>query len=152
MSRDVRRDGRAGFTLIEVLIVALIISILAALVQPRVQRILLKARAAEAVSSLDAVKVGVLNYQANHHTWPPDVNRGIIPAGLAQYLPSGFSFTPENYTIDYDNWAGTSGQSFIGLSIITDEPELGQEMVALLGTNAWTNGTDRFTWVIQWVD
>ena len=145
-------DARAGFTLVELLVVALIISILGALVQPNLRRALVKARAAEAVGTLDAIRVAVLNYQADSHTWPRDVNRGRIPPGLGAYLPDGFTFRPEHFTIDYDNWSGRGRRSFVGLSVITEDEEVGREMVSLLGANAWTNGRDRFTWVIQWTD
>ena len=149
--RRPRPDPRSGFTLVEVLIVALVISVLAALVQPRLQRALLKARATEIVGTLDTIKVAVLNYQADHHTWPEDVNRGRIPEGLGPYLPEGVDFTGDDFVIDYDDWSSKSGSnSFVGLTVITDQSELGRELARMLGVNAWTNGSDRFTWVMQW--
>jgi prepilin-type N-terminal cleavage/methylation domain-containing protein len=146
-----RPSGRSGFTLVELVIVVMVIGLLAAIGIPNFQRAVLKARATEAVSELHVIRVAVMGYLADTNTWPAEVARGRIPSGLGDYLPDGFSFAPEAYTIDYDNWSGTS-EGFIGLAIITAEPELGAAMVDMLGSNAWTNGSDKFTWVIEWVE
>ena len=150
MSRGAARVGRGGFTLVELLVVVVIAGLLAGLARPSLQRALLKARAAEAVSQLDVVDVAVRTYQADHHGWPPDRNRGIVPPGLSEYLPDGFTFTPGPFTIDYDNWS-TQSPGFIGLTIITTDAELGQAMLELLGGGStWTDGATKFTWVLEW--
>lgn len=145
-----RARERDGFTLIELLTVMVVISLLAGIAIPNLQRAIMKARAAEALSNLDVIRVGVLQYQADHHAWPPDRNRGRIPPGLEEFLPEGFSFSTDHYVMDYDNWS--SKQGFIGLTVITDDEELGQAMLAMLGDNTWSNGKDKFTYVIEWTD
>lgn len=140
-----------GFTVIELLVVVTVIGLLAALAQPNLQRALLKARAAEAVADLNVIKVAVMSYLGENHRWPADVNRGKIPSGLAEYLPEDFSFVQEDYTIDYDDWS-TKKNGFVGLTVITKDEALGQAMLDLLGSNTWTNGKDKFTWVIEWTD
>ncbi len=142
------RTDRRGFTLVELAVVVLIIALLAAIAMPNLQRAILKARAAEAVSELQVIRVGVLNYLGDYHAYPADKNRGQIPNGLADYLPANFTFVRPLYTIDYDEWSGSQG--FVGLTIITKDKVFGAAMVDLLGANAWTNGNDKFTWVIDW--
>lgn len=141
-------SGRRGFSLIELLIVLLIIGTLAGIAIPNLNRAILRARAVDAVADMNAVKVAVLNYQADAQTWPEDVDRGQIPPGLAQYLPANFSFNEEDYDLDYEDWSETVG--FIGVTVITDERELGLMVLDLLGNNTWTNNTDKYSWVIEW--
>lgn len=141
--------NRRGFTLVELVVVVLVIALLAALAQPNLQKAIIKARAAEAVSTLQVVRVAVLNYHGDHHVYPADVSRGQVPKGLAPYMPTGFSLTQKYYTVDYDNWSAQS-QGFVGLTIITTDALIGNEMVNMLRPNAWSNGSNKFTWVIEW--
>jgi type II secretory pathway pseudopilin PulG len=135
---------------VELLIVAAILGLLAAIAIPHYRAVVWKARAAEAIGGLNVIRVAVLNYNATHNEWPQDVNRGRTPPGLEEYLPGGFSFDQDGYVLDYDNWAGRN-PGFIGLTVITDTPELGEAMLGLLGTRGtWTNGRNKFTWVLEW--
>jgi len=136
---------------VELLVVVLIVAVLAAVAAPNLQRAIVKARAAEAISDLQVVRVAILNYHANHHVYPADVNRGQVPEGLGAYLPDGFSLTQKYYTMDYDNWSQTA-EGFVGLTVITTDAVLGAEMVWMLRPNAWSNGSNKFTWVVEWTD
>ena len=84
-------DNR-GFSLMELLVVALIISIVMAIALPNLRQAVLKARATSVVGELNTVKVAIQNYQAEYLTWPPDVSRGVIPEGLAPFLPENIGF------------------------------------------------------------
>lgn len=140
---------RGGFTLAELVVVVAVVAFLAAIAAPNLQRAIVKARAAEAVSDLQVVRVAVLNYHADNHTYPGDVGRGQVPPGLKPYLPTGFALTQKFYTMDYDNWSQAS-QGFVGLTVITTDKVLGDEMVRMLRPNAWSNGSNKFTWVVEW--
>jgi type II secretory pathway pseudopilin PulG len=133
----------------ELVVVVFIIALLAAIAQPNLHRALVKARATQAVQDLQVVRVAVLNYHANYHVYPPDVNRGQVPPGLGPYLPENWSLTQKYFTIDYDNWS-TKSEGFVGVTVITPDAEIGAEMVSMLGPNAWTDGSQKFTWVIEW--
>jgi prepilin-type N-terminal cleavage/methylation domain-containing protein len=140
---------RGGFTLVELVVVVAVVAFLAAIAAPNLQRAIVKARAAEAVSDLQVVRVAVLNYHADLHGYPRDANRGKVPPGLAEYLPEGFSLTQKHWTVDYDNWSAAA-QGFVGLTVITKDKLVGQEMVRMLRPNVWSNGSDKFTWVVEW--
>lgn len=146
MSDQGRHSRERGFSLIELLIVVTIISIVAAIAQPQLHRVLLKARAADVVGDMNAVKAATLQYQADSLRWPPDRNRGIVPPGLELYLPDGFSFTNERYVLDLDNWGGTPFD--IGVTMITQDSDLGLAVLDLLGKNVWASG-EKYSWVIQ---
>ena len=143
--------NRRGFSLVELLIALLIIATLTGAALPNLNRALLRARGVDAVADPNAVKVAVLNYQADNTTWPPDRNRGVIPPGLGPYLPEGFSFDKDDYVLDYDNWTESVG--FVGVTLVTDDRDLLLMVLDLLGTsNTWTNDADKVSWVIEWTD
>ena len=143
--------GRAGYSLVELLLVLALISLIVAITLPNLQRAIVKARATEALSDLNVVKVGVLNYQADHSSWPPDAAAGQVPSGLEGYLPEGFGFTHERYTLDYENWTGQD-PGVIAVTLVTSNDELGLALLDMLETNAWTDGNQKYTWVIEWLD
>ena len=138
--------GREGVTLIELLVVMLIVSILAAIAQPQLTRVIFKARAADAISDMQVVRVAVYNYQADQQAWPSDVARGIVPPGLDVYLPGGFDLEKDDYTLDYDNWGGSP--FMIGVTLITSDSILGRTALEMLGSPKWNSG-EKYTWVIE---
>jgi len=146
MARPKRQRSDTGFSLIELMIVVTIISIVAALAQPQLHSVLLKARAADVVGNMNAVKNAILQYQADSLAWPPDQNRGSVPPGLDLYLPNGFSFQYEEYVLDVDNWAGSPFN--IGVTMITQNSDLGLAVMDLLGNNVWSSG-EKYSWVIE---
>ena len=139
------RDRR-GMTLVELLMVVLIVSILAAIAQPQLAHLIVKARAADAISDMQVVRVAVYNYQSDQQAWPSDVGPGAVPPGLDTYLPAGFDLVKDDYTLDFDNWGGTPFT--IGVSIITADSVLGRTALEMLASPKWTVG-DKYTWVIE---
>ena len=139
------KDGK-GVTMIELLVVMLILSIIAALAQPRLSGVIVKARAADAISDMQVVRLAVYNYQTDQQSWPSDVDRGIVPPGLNVYLPESFDLVKEDYTLDYDNWGGTP--FMIGVTLITSDSILGRTALEMLASPKWNSG-DKYTWVIE---
>ena len=137
---------RKGVTMIELLVVMLILSIVAALAQPRLSGVIVKARAADAISDMQIVRLAVYNYQTDQQSWPADVDRGIVPPGLDVYLPESFDLVKEDYTLDYDNWGGTP--FMIGVTLITGDSILGRTALEMLASPKWNSG-DKYTWVIE---
>jgi general secretion pathway protein G len=62
---------RAGFTIVELLMVILIIGILAALLFPAIQAAMLNARAAEVVVEIKGMEKGMVDFKARYGTDPP---------------------------------------------------------------------------------
>ncbi len=137
---------RRGVTLIELLVVVLIVSILAAIAQPQLTAVIVRARATDAISNMQVIRLAAYNYQSDQQAWPSDVDRGIVPPGLDQYLPAGFDLVSDDYTLDYDNWGGSP--FLIGVTLITSDSTLGRTALEMLASPKWNSG-NKYTWVIE---
>ncbi len=137
---------RKGVTLVEILVVMLIVSILAAIAQPKLMGVIVKARAADAISDMQVVRVAAYNYQSDQQAWPADADRGIVPPGLDEYLPGDFDLVKDDYTLDYDYWGGSP--FIVGVTLITSDSALGRTALEMLASPKWNAG-NKYTWVIE---
>jgi type IV pilus assembly protein PilA len=71
VGRSSRATRVRGFTLIELLVVISIIAILAAIAFPVYNNVILKARKADALSTINNVKTALIAYQTEYNDWPP---------------------------------------------------------------------------------
>ena len=141
MSQVHRRDSRrGGFTLIELMIAASIVGILAGFAIPNLQTMIYRARATDVAADMGVVRIATLNYQADELSWPAETAAGVIPTGLDSYLPEGFTFTGgDGYQLDFESWsfpAGLPGDlsttMLIGVSVIAEEDDLGNAIAEFL--------------------
>lgn len=137
-----RRESRGGFTLVELLVVAAIVGILAGLAIPNLRTVLLRARATELAGDMEVVRTATLSYNGDFHTWPAEAAAGNIPTGLGPYLPDNYSFERNGYSLDYENWSLPGGlpgdpstHTLIGVSVVVTDPNLGNALVELLGNS-----------------
>ncbi|MBE9176114.1 type II secretion system protein [Synechocystis salina LEGE 06155] len=91
-----------GFTLLEVLIVVIITSILAAIAIPNLVAQVDKARYSEAKTQMSCMAKELTAYRYEHGTFPPDVNRNIKPAGIDCFYTRQSGQVPFDSQYDYD--------------------------------------------------
>ena len=136
LTRRFRR--RRGFSMIELMTVMAVIGLLAALGLPRYRDMKRRAYYANAVSDFNTVRVAAYNYFADNATYPPDGAPGTPPVVLAPYLPQGFTFTNEQYTLDYDVWPSpfNPSQLIVGVTVTSGD----QQLVNLIARNIQSGG------------
>lgn len=146
-SRAAASTRRPGFGLLELMIVVLVVGIMARIALPAYQSLVLRARAAEALGDIRAIRLAAFTYNSSTGRWPADVNRGVVPPELSPYLGEEYSFVRSDYDLDWDNWAlpdGTPGKAetdvLLGVSVATVNASLGEALVSLVGES-----TARFT-------
>ena len=144
IERPVRRARRAGFTLVELLLVVVIISVLAAIAIPNYRVVVTRARAADLLGRIDVVEVAVQSYLADTSTWPADDAPGAVPPGLTTYLPDGFAFTGEDFQLEWENGGGLKG-----VAVVTDNEELGNALLDVAGPGRWFVSGNRYVFILE---
>ncbi len=82
-----------GFTLVEIMIVVAIIALLAAVALPSFLRARKQAQNAKFLNALRVATSAVETYVIENGNYPPDSNRGVVPAGLGSYLDETLGWT-----------------------------------------------------------
>jgi prepilin-type N-terminal cleavage/methylation domain-containing protein len=83
----------AAFTLVEIMIVVAIIALLAAIALPSFLRARQQAQNTKFISALRVATDAIQMFAMEHHRYPADVNRGIIPPRMATYLDQSVNWT-----------------------------------------------------------
>lgn len=97
-------NRRAGFTLIEVLIVIVVISILALIVIPRLMAAGRKSKEASLKANLKQIRDAIEQFEANTAAWPPNISDIMAANGAAISADSdgrGMSVDRTAYTGPY---------------------------------------------------
>lgn len=127
------RRGQRGFTLVELLVVTILIGILATLGLLRFADLRATAKAAAVAGDVRSVTVAAYNYHADNQAWPAEVGPGVVPPGLAPYLPA-ITFNGPDYTLDWEN-LGLGGANFIiGITITSPDPTFMAKLERNLGS------------------
>jgi prepilin-type N-terminal cleavage/methylation domain-containing protein len=104
------KNRRRGFTLIEILVVIVIIGLLARIAVPRIQAMKERATAARLIGAITVVRNAAFQYVEANTNWPATTARGTTPAGLATYLPTGFTFTQKDVKMAWQVFAVSGTQ------------------------------------------
>jgi hypothetical protein len=100
--------------------------------------------------------VATLSYNGDLNGWPSEVGPGIVPPGLSDFLPEGFSFDGNGYQIDYENLSFPGGlpgdpttTQLIGAAVTSTDDRLSNALVELLGGNIVASVGNTHTVVID---
>ncbi|MDP2959678.1 MAG: type II secretion system protein [Longimicrobiales bacterium] len=83
---------RGGFTLTEMLIVAVVVGILGSIALPELNRALNRARAAAIMADLHTVRLAAHEAIASNGVFPAQAGWGVVPPAMKPFLPENFSF------------------------------------------------------------
>lgn len=85
-ARSVRPNRSAGFTLIEILVVVIILGVLAGIVVPRFLGVTNDAERAAFINDLRIFGDAAMVMRAQTGDWPEDSSSGNLPAGFDSYI------------------------------------------------------------------
>lgn len=129
-----------GFTFVEILIVIIVLSILSTLALLKYIDLRHKALSASATADLQAVRLAAYSAWYEHGTWPGEVGAGTVPPGMVSYLPTGFTFSKPEYTLDWENFVppsgGPTGGMQLGVVLSSDNTRLMKTLQDNLGSKA----------------
>jgi prepilin-type N-terminal cleavage/methylation domain-containing protein len=144
-----RRNGRGGFTLLELMIVTMLVGILAAIAIPRFSDLLLKAEASRLLADAHTVSLASYEVLAETGNFPSSGGPGSVPPEMAGVLGDNF-FADEGVkyqwvSINFPDKNNFWQTSDLGVLIVdySERPELADPMYSHRGTDAqW--GPDQF--------
>jgi prepilin-type N-terminal cleavage/methylation domain-containing protein len=84
------RDSGAGFTLVEIMIVVVIIGLLASMALPAFQRSRQRSQAARLTNDFRQFDSAFQRYLMENGQAPAAAGIGVVPAGMAGYLPNSY--------------------------------------------------------------
>ena len=108
--------GSAGFTLVEIMIVVVIIGLLAAMAIPAFKRVQQGAQNNRYVSDLRTFAQAFETYALKHGDWPPNAGTGVVPAGMSGELKDAAWTIPKNSIGGRWNW---DRNNFGGAAVIS---------------------------------
>ncbi|MBA3259847.1 MAG: type II secretion system protein [Gemmatimonadales bacterium] len=134
------KQGRRGFTFIELLVVMTVLGILASLAVFKYIDLKHRAMSVEAIADFQAIRLAAYSAWYETGTWPVDAGAGTVPPGLTPYLSTGFTFSKPAYTLDWENFVppggGPSGGMQLGVVLTSSNTRLTATMAQYLGNKS----------------
>jgi len=102
------------------------------------------------LGDLQVVRVAVMSYYADYNQFPVEAGAGTAPPNMEKYLPAGFGFQRDTWSMDYDilPGGGVNGD-IVSVSAATLDDELGRIVMSMLGNNATIMLNGRLTFFVS---
>lgn len=149
------RRRRRGFTFVELLVSMTVVGLLSAVAVPKYIDLKRRANTTKVLGDFQAVRVAVMSFYADSSYWPEGgAELGTIPPNLERYLPIGFSFSRTTWKLKYEIWElgqapFTSASALVGVTVVTDDPVLGETTSRLLGNVPQIASGNSFTFMVS---
>ncbi|HEX2451429.1 MAG TPA: prepilin-type N-terminal cleavage/methylation domain-containing protein [Gemmatimonadales bacterium] len=136
----IRRLRRRGFTLVELLVVFVVLTILASIMVMRYIDLKHRAMSAKATTDVDLVrKAGYARFY-DTGSWPGGSGAGVVPADLRPYLPNNFTFVRPDYTLEWENFVppggGATASYQVAIRLTPANPRLTQTLAQTIGNRS----------------
>jgi prepilin-type N-terminal cleavage/methylation domain-containing protein len=126
------RRRKAGFTLVELLVVVTVIGLLSTIAIPKYQDFKRRATATQILGDFAVVQHAAMTFYSDSGYFPQEASAGSIPPNLTSYLPTNFVFQKPQWTMDYQHWKLPYMQ-LVGVAFSTSDKALGRTAVRLFG-------------------
>ncbi len=121
--RDRVDPRRAGIAVSDALVFLSLLSLIFAIVYPRIRRVAYEQRVDAAVHNIETLSAAVRSHFEEEGSWPAEAPSGMIPAELVGDLPDGFSFEWEHYTVDWNLWETVRAPDVVPEEEVPEEDE-----------------------------
>ncbi|HAF07089.1 MAG: Prepilin-type N-terminal cleavage/methylation domain-containing protein [candidate division TA06 bacterium 32_111] len=151
---------KGGFSLIELMVVILIISILVSFAVPSFYEAKKSAEAAKVITDFEVIRDAVVAYYADYGKFPPDMGPGIIPKDLKKYLPKGFKFDyrpKRDIRYDWENWVVNNKPKhpktgiLYGISLTTKDKALVKKVKGIFRGAFQYSLNNNYTFVLEYI-
>lgn len=145
-----RRRSLLGFTFIELLVSMTVVGLLSSIAVPKYRAMKRRAQATNVLGDMQVIRVAALSFYSDSGYFPGESPPGVAPNNLGKYLPIGFTFKRDDWSMDYEFLPG-SGPSgdLVGVAAATLDDNLGTSVMAMLGNNAVIMIGGRLTFFIS---
>lgn len=141
------RTGSAGFSLVEMLIVIMVIGVLTAIALSVISHVKDEARVAGTAMNLKRFETAFKSFLAWSGSYPPDTHNALpVGGGMEKFLPAD-SFEQDTPMGGRYNWEGPDFYPYAGISLmdVTAETSLIRDVDALVDDGNLSTGKFRVT-------
>lgn len=151
---------KRGFSLVELMVVILIISIIVNFSLPSFYEAKKTAEAAKVITDFEVIREAVAAYYVDTGKFPPDYGPGTVPKELKKYLPKGFKFNynpQKDIRYDWENWIVNNKPKhpktgiLYGISLTTKDKALVKKVKGIFKGAFQYSLNDNYTFVLEYI-
>lgn len=155
-SQSRRPPRKAGFTLVEIMIVVCIIGILCTMAFPAFMRVRQTTQNNRFISDLRTFAQAFETYAMRNGTWPPNAGSGAVPTGMSGELKDAAWTVQKNslggrWNWDRDNYGGAAVISVVNVTVSDEQMEQIDAKIdnGDLGSGRFQKISGRFCYILQ---